>query len=150
VPSPLIEKLAPKFSLANFADPSKTLTNQDLLGKVWLFNVWASWCVSCRHEHPLLMEMARSGKVSLFGLNYKDRPEDARHWLESRGNPYQLVGVDATGQVGLDWGIQGTPESFVLDRQGIIRFVQIGPLSSDVVKREILPLMERLQDERAL
>jgi len=147
-PSPFIDKPTPAFSLTDLKHPYRTLNTHDILGKVWLVNVWASWCVSCRGEHPLLMELARSSKVSLFGLNYKDRREDALRWLDSIGDPYRLIAADTTGQVGLEWGVQGTPESFVVDRQGMIRFEQIGPLTPDVLRNEILPLIDRLQTER--
>lgn len=147
IPSPFIDKPAPSFSLPDLRNPDNTLSDRMLNGKVWLVNVWASWCVACRSEHPLLMEMAHSGKIALFGLNYKDRRADAVAWLETMGNPYRLVGVDATGQVGLEWGVQGTPESFVVDRRGVIRYKQIGPLTSDVLMNKILPLIERLQKE---
>ncbi|CAK0761660.1 Thiol:disulfide interchange protein DsbE [Gammaproteobacteria bacterium] len=149
-PSPYIDKPAPTFSLPNLKNPNKELNNKDFVGKVWLVNVWASWCVTCRDEHPLLMDLARNGRVSLFGLNYKDRQEDAIRWLSQMGDPYRLVGSDTTGQVGFDWGVKGTPESFVVDRQGTIRFVQAGPLNGDVLKNEILPLIERLQGEHPL
>jgi len=147
VPSPFINKPAPAFSLLDFKNPNKTLSNQDLLGKVWLVNIWASWCTSCRGEHPLLMALARSGKVSLLGMNYKDRREDALHWLNSVGDPYTLIGADTTGQAGTEWGAEGTPESFLVDQQGIIRFGRAGPLNPDILKNEILPLIERLQSE---
>jgi cytochrome c biogenesis protein CcmG/thiol:disulfide interchange protein DsbE len=147
IASPFIDKPVPVFSLQDLKDPSKTLTNRDLAGKVWLVNAWASWCVSCLQEHPLLMELARTGKVSLFGLNYKDRREDALQWLDSMGDPFQRIAADRMGHVGSEWGVQSTPQSFVVDRQGLIRFQQSGPLNQDIVRKEILPIIDHLQTE---
>jgi cytochrome c biogenesis protein CcmG/thiol:disulfide interchange protein DsbE len=148
-PSPYLDKPVSPFTLKDLRNPSKTLNEQDLSGKVWLVNVWASWCVSCRSEHSLLMKLAQSDKVSLFGLNYKDRREDALHWLDEGGDPYRLVGADPTGQIGRKWGVQGTPESFVVDRKGLIRYEQIGPLTLEILNGEIIPLIDRLQSENS-
>ncbi|CAK0773490.1 Thiol:disulfide interchange protein DsbE [Gammaproteobacteria bacterium] len=149
VPPRFIDKSVAPFSVSDLQNKNKILTNQDLIGKVWLVNVWASWCAPCRDEHSLLMQIVRSHDISLFGLNYQDRSEDALRWLEKMGNPYRLIGADTTGQVGLDWGVRGTPESFVLDRKGVIRFKQIGPLDPEILKNEIIPLIEQLQAEAA-
>lgn len=145
VPSPLIGKPAPEFALPDVKDPSKTLSRKDLLGKVSLVNVWASWCVSCRQEHPLVMELAKTGEVTVYGLNYKDEREDALRWLNVFGDPYMVSAYDANGRVGIDWGVYGTPESFVVDQNGIIRYKQIGPISQDVLEQKILPLIRELK-----
>lgn len=145
VPSPLIGKSAPEFTLPDVKDPSKSLSRKDLLGKVSLVNVWASWCVSCRQEHPLVMELAKSGEVTVYGLNYKDEREDALRWLNAFGDPYMVSAYDLSGRVGIDWGVYGTPESFVVDQNGVIRYKQIGPISPDVLEQKILPLIRELK-----
>ncbi|MFN2532302.1 MAG: DsbE family thiol:disulfide interchange protein [Pyrinomonadaceae bacterium] len=144
VPSPLINKAAPAFQLPQLRDPSKTFSAQDMRGKVSLLNVWASWCVSCREEHPLLLEYARSGAVPIYGLNYKDRRQDALSWLGDLGDPYVLSVSDVEGRVGIDYGVYGAPETYLIDRDGIIRFKQIGPLTPDVWDKKILPLVKEL------
>jgi cytochrome c biogenesis protein CcmG, thiol:disulfide interchange protein DsbE len=148
VPSPLIGKPAPDFTLPDVKDPNKNLSRKDLLGKVSLVNVWASWCVSCRAEHPLLVELARTGRVTVYGLNYKDQREDALRWLEVLGDPYLLSAFDQDGRVGIDWGVYGTPETFVVDRRGIIRYKHVGPISVEVIEQTILPLVSRLEGEK--
>lgn len=145
VPSPLIGKPAPQFSLAQLREPGRTLTPADMRGKVWLLNVWASWCVSCRVEHPLLVELARTNIVPVIGLAYKDKPEDGLAWLASNGDPYTLSIVDRDGRVGIDFGVYGVPETFVIDKDGIIRYKQIGPLTAEALKQTILPLVRGLQ-----
>ena len=144
VPSPLVNKAAPAFSLPLLAQPATTLTPQDLRGKVWLLNVWASWCVSCRVEHPLLVELAKTGTVALYGLNYKDKRDDAMQWLRERGDPYLQSISDADGRVGIDYGVYGVPETFVIDREGVIRYQQIGPLTPESLRDTILPLVRKL------
>ena len=144
VPSPLVNKAAPAFSLPLLAQPATTLTPQDLRGKVWLLNVWASWCVSCRVEHPLLVELAKTGTVALYGLNYKDKRDDAMQWLRERGDPYLQSISDADGRVGIDYGVYGVPETFVIDREGVIRYKQIGPLTPESLRDTILPLVRKL------
>ncbi|MCX7897131.1 MAG: DsbE family thiol:disulfide interchange protein [Rhodocyclaceae bacterium] len=144
VPSPLIGKPAPAFSARLLSDPEKTFTPQDFVGKVWLLNVWASWCVSCREEHPLLIEFAQQGKAPIVGLNYKDKREDAQRWLARFGDPYVLSVVDAEGRIGIDYGVYGVPETFLIDKQGIIRYKQIGPITPDALNKKILPLIDEL------
>lgn len=145
VPSPLIGKPAPTFSLTTLHDPSKRLSGDDFKGQVWLLNVWASWCTSCRVEHPLLMQLSKANVVPVVGLNYKDKADDGRAWLVENGNPYRVSIVDGDGRVGIDFGVYGVPETFVVDKQGIIRYKQIGPVTADALERKILPLVRELQ-----
>jgi cytochrome c biogenesis protein CcmG, thiol:disulfide interchange protein DsbE len=144
VPSPLIGKPAPKFTLPLLADPSQLLRREDLLGKVWILNVWASWCAACRDEHPLLVEYARSKRVPIYGLNYKDTREAGQQWLARFGNPYDASLFDQDGRVGIDWGVYGVPETFVVDRDGTIRFKHIGALTPTVLRERIEPLLKQL------
>jgi cytochrome c biogenesis protein CcmG/thiol:disulfide interchange protein DsbE len=145
VPSPLIGKVAPAFTLPQLHQPQQTLSRDDLAGKVWLLNVWASWCVSCRYEHPLLVELSRQNIVPIYGLNYKDRREDAVEWLRNFGNPYVASLHDLDGRVGMDYGVYGVPETYVIDAQGVIRYKQIGPVTQEVLQNTILPLVRELQ-----
>lgn len=145
VPSPLMNKAAPAFSLPQLHQPDQTLGPEALRGQVWLLNVWASWCTSCRLEHPVLVDLARSARVPIYGLNYKDQRSDALVWLERFGNPYQATMYDPKGLVGLDYGVYGTPETFVIDQQGVIRHKQVGPLTLEVLEKTILPLVRRLR-----
>ena len=145
VPSPLIGKPAPAFRLAKLHAPDETLAASDLKGKVWLLNVWASWCVSCREEHPLLMQLAKANIVPVYGLEYKDEPADGRRWLTQNGDPYTASIVDRDGRVGIDYGVYGVPETFLIDKAGVIRYKQIGPISADALQRKILPLVRELQ-----
>jgi cytochrome c biogenesis protein CcmG/thiol:disulfide interchange protein DsbE len=144
VPSPLIYKSAPVFELAQLKDPSKTFFVDEMRGKVWLLNVWASWCVTCRDEHPLLLEYARTKAVPIYGLNYKDKREDALAWLSELGDPYVLSVSDLDGRVGIDYGVYGAPETYLIDRDGVIRFKQVGPVTPDIWEKEILPLVKEL------
>lgn len=145
VPSPLINKPAPDFNLAQLHDPDKRFSRDDMKGQVWLFNVWASWCVSCRAEHPYLVELARSGEVPIYGLDYKDQPAEALNWLRNWGNPYVLTAMDPDGRVGIDYGVYGVPETYLIDQQGVIRFKQIGPLTPKVIQETILPMVRELR-----
>ena len=145
VPSPLIDKPAPAFQLSRLDDPARSVSLQDLRGQVWLLNVWASWCVACLQEHPLLVEFSRSGSVPIYGLNYKDKPDAAAAWLGKHGNPYTVSIVDADGRVGIDYGVYGVPETFVIDKQGVIRYKHIGPVTPEVLKDKIIPLVRALQ-----
>jgi cytochrome c biogenesis protein CcmG/thiol:disulfide interchange protein DsbE len=145
VPSPLVDKPAPAFQLSQLHAPDKTFTQRDMAGKVWLLNVWASWCVSCRAEHPLLVDWAKSKAVPIVGLNYKDKPEDARAWLQQFGDPYTLSVTDTDGRVGIDFGVYGVPETFVIDKGGVIRYKQIGPITPEALAEKILPLVRKLE-----
>jgi cytochrome c biogenesis protein CcmG/thiol:disulfide interchange protein DsbE len=144
VPSPLINRPAPAFQLPQLQEQTKTFTAQEMRGKVWLLNVWATWCVACRDEHPMLIEYAKSGAVPIYGLNYKDDRAAALQLLKEEGNPYVLNAFDADGRVAIDYGVYGAPESYLIDRDGIIRFKKIGPITPDVWEGEILPLAKRL------
>jgi cytochrome c biogenesis protein CcmG/thiol:disulfide interchange protein DsbE len=144
VPSPLIGKPAPAFALPRLDDPTQTVKREDLLGKVWVMNVWASWCAPCREEHPLVVAFARERKVPVIGLNYKDRPGDARTWLERLGNPYAATLIDFDGKVGIDFGVYGVPETFVIDAQGTVRLKHVGPLTPQVISQKIEPLLKSL------
>ncbi len=144
VPSPLIGKPAPAFALPRLDDPSQKVSREDLLGQVWMLNVWASWCAPCREEHPLVIDIARRQLVPVYGLNYKDAGPAARGWLASLGNPYRANLVDADGRVGIDFGVYGVPETFIIDRQGVIRLKHVGPLTPDVVRNRIEPLLKEL------
>jgi cytochrome c biogenesis protein CcmG/thiol:disulfide interchange protein DsbE len=149
VPSPLVDKPAPMFSLPQLADATAKLSPADLRGQVWLFNVWASWCVACRIEHPLLVDLARQGTVPLIGLNYKDQRADALAWLKQHGDPYKLSVADIEGLVGIDYGVYGVPETFVIDKYGVIRHKHIGPVTPEALRDEILPLVAKLEKEGA-
>ena len=144
VPSPLINKAAPSFRLPQLREPAKSFSADDMKGKVWLLNVWASWCVSCREEHPLLIEYAKSGVVPIIGLNYKDKREDALSWLGELGDPYTLSASDADGRVGIDYGVYGAPETYLIDKSGVIRFKQIGAVTPDVWQKKIMPMAQEL------
>ena len=149
VPSPLVGRSAPSFVLPRLAPEAETqsvrFSPADMKGQVWMLNVWASWCVSCRQEHPLLMAFAKSAVVPLVGLDYKDTRADARRWLAEHGDPYLLSAVDSDGRVGIDYGVYGVPETYLIDRAGTIRYKQIGPLSDDVLQAKLLPLIRELQ-----
>lgn len=164
VPSPLVGKPAPAFTLKQLGEPDKTFSPQDYRGRVWLLNVWASWCVSCRQEHPVLVELGRAQSVPLVGLNYKELRGDgavdmsrvgaddeerlsrqrAAGWLASRGNPYTLTALDLDGRVGIDYGVYGVPETYVIDKAGIIRMKHTGPLTPEALSGKILPLVAEL------
>jgi cytochrome c biogenesis protein CcmG/thiol:disulfide interchange protein DsbE len=145
VPSPLIGKPAPAFQLPNLHAPEKTISRDDMLGKVWMLNVWASWCAPCQEEHPLVIDIARRNLVPVYGLNYKDQGPAARNWLARLGDPYVATLVDADGRVGIDYGVYGVPETFIIDRQGQIRFKHTGPLTPEVLRDRIEPLVKELQ-----
>jgi len=144
VPSPLIGKPAPAFALPRLDDPTQTVKREDLLGKVLVMNVWASWCAPCREEHPLVIALAKQRKVPVIGLNYKDRPGDARNWLERLGNPYAATLIDFDGKVGIDFGVYGVPETFVIDAQGLVRFKHVGALTPQVISQKLEPLLKEL------
>ncbi|HSB23222.1 MAG TPA: DsbE family thiol:disulfide interchange protein [Burkholderiaceae bacterium] len=144
VPSPLIGKPAPGFKLPRLDEPSKMVNRDEMLGKAWVLNVWASWCGPCREEHPHIVAFARTKQVPLVGLNYKDARSDALAWLKEFGNPYDLSLSDLDGRVGIDFGVYGVPETFVIDKRGVIRFKQIGPLTPEVLNTKVVPLLKEL------
>jgi cytochrome c biogenesis protein CcmG, thiol:disulfide interchange protein DsbE len=145
VPSPLIDKPVPAFQLQQLHQPGLTFSQKDMLGQVWLLNVWASWCASCRDEHPFLVDLAKSGIVPIVGLNYKDQPEAGKAWLKQFGDPFVLSVADPEGRVGIDFGVYGVPETFVIDRRGVIRYKQIGAVTRRALEEKILPLVRALQ-----
>ena len=145
VPSPLIGKPAPGFSLPVLDAPDKRFSGHELKGEVWLLNVWASWCAACLTEHHLLVELSKSGRIRMYGLNYKDKREDALAWLRRHGNPYAVSLSDTDGLVGIDFGVYGVPETFVIDRQGTIRLKHIGPITPEVLRDTILPMIDKLR-----
>ena len=167
VPSPLVGKPAPDFKLSVLATPDKSFTPADMRGQVWLLNVWASWCVSCRAEHPLLVAFAKQGGLPIVGLNYKEVRGDggidakklsaeeelamtrqrAGAWLDQHGNPYTLSVLDLDGRVGIDYGVYGVPETYLIDKKGVIRFKQIGPITPEALEKKILPLARQLASE---
>ena len=165
VPSPLVGKPAPMFQLQQLQDAGKTFSPKDMQGKVWLLNVWSSWCVSCREEHPLLVAFSKKSSLPIVGLSYKEvrgdseidakklSPDDelkltrsrATAWLTSHGSPYALVALDVDGRVGIDYGVYGVPETYVIDKAGIIRYKQIGPITPEALDKKILPLVSELE-----
>jgi len=147
VPSPLVGKSAPDFSLPQLHDQEKVFSSNELRGKVWLLNFWASWCGGCKDEHPVLMQLAQSGEVPIYGMDYKDRREEALTWLRRWGNPYPVIAVDESGRVGINYGVYGVPETYMIDKAGVIRYKQIGPLDEDTVKGKILPLVREFQNK---
>lgn len=144
VPSPLINKPAPDFQLPQLQEPTKIFSTQELRGKVYLLNFWGTWCVACQQEHPLLVEYARTGGVPIYGVDYKDERAAALRWLQQLGNPYAGIAFDAEGRTSIDYGVYGAPETFLIDRNGVIRFKQIGPITPDVWQKTILPLAAEL------
>lgn len=147
VPSPLIGKPAPEFALPVLKQPDQQFSPAQMQGKVWLFNIWATWCAACRVEHPLLVQLARSGAVDIVGLNYKDDSDSARQWLLDLGDPYIMTAVDVDGRVGIDWGFYGAPETFVIDGEGVVRHKHIGPVSPQDLTETILPLVAQLRED---
>lgn len=147
LPSPLVGKPAPAFTLEALEDPEVLLTEQDFIGEVALVNVWATWCSTCRAEKPLLMELARGG-IPIHAFNYRDERDAALRYLEMTDSPYRTIAYDPAGDAGIDWGVYATPETYVLDAEGIIRYKRIGPLSRQLLLDEVLPLVEKLRAEK--
>ena len=145
IPSPLINKPMPVFSLTQLKESDKTLSSTDFLNEVSLFNVWASWCVACRSEHPVLLDLSRTGVVNIYGLNYKDKREEALRWLDYYGDPYTKNVYDLNGKLGIDFGVYGVPETFIIDHEGIIRYKHIGPITEDILKNKLLPIIKQLK-----
>lgn len=149
LPSVLIGKPAPEFDLPRLDEPAQRLSTESLRGQVWILNVWASWCESCRDEHPLLVELSRHRIAPVLGLNYKDERQSALQWLADAGDPYTSSIVDRSGQTAIDYGVYGVPETFVVDRAGIVRYREAGPLTRARIDGVILPLVRKLQHESA-
>ena len=145
VPSPLVNTPTPAFKLTQLDDAEKSFAPADMLGKVWVLNVWASWCVACKEEHPVLVDFARTGVAPVIGLDYKDQRKDALGVLRRAGNPYTLTAFDGDGRVGIDYGVYGVPESYVIDKAGVIRYKHIGPITQEAMQKTILPLIGELQ-----
>ena len=147
VPSPLIGKTAPEFSLPVLAVDSgdSEFSPSQMVGKVWLLNIWGTWCAGCRVEHPVLVNLARQGSIEIVGLNYKDESDSALRWLDELGDPYLVTAVDSDGRTGIDWGFYGAPETFVIDQSGIVRYKHIGPITADDLNKSILPLVSQLR-----
>jgi cytochrome c biogenesis protein CcmG, thiol:disulfide interchange protein DsbE len=144
VPSPLINRPAPEFNLSRLDDPQKRVQRSDMLGQVWILSVWASWCAACREEHPVLIRFAARNQVAIMGLDYKDERAAGQRWLSNFGNPYRASLFDEDGRVGIDWGVYGVPETFIIDKQGVVRFKHIGPLTDEVIQTEVEPLIRSL------
>jgi cytochrome c biogenesis protein CcmG/thiol:disulfide interchange protein DsbE len=147
VPSPLIGKPAPQFELPLLQQEGKTFSSKTMAGKVWLLNVWASWCEPCLQEHPVISALAKTLPAPVVGLNYKDARKDALPWLERNGNPFFLTVYDGTGRIGIDYGVYGVPETYVIDKKGVIRYKRIGPVTPEIVKQKIEPLVQELSRE---
>jgi cytochrome c biogenesis protein CcmG/thiol:disulfide interchange protein DsbE len=146
VPSPLVGKPTPDFELPQLLDPGKTFSPKEMRGKVWLLNVWASWCTACREEHPVLSALAKSGAVPIYGLDYKDKRDEAIGFLRALGDPYVLSASDPNGRIGIDYGVYGVPETYVIDKQGVIRYKRIGPVTPEIIQQKILPLVHELNN----
>lgn len=149
VPSPLVGKQAPQFSIPVLQDPSQSLTNRDFGGQVALLNVWASWCVPCRQEHPYLLQLSRTSGVPIFGLDFNDERPSALAFLQQAGNPYVKTGFDNVGKTAIDWGVYGAPETFLVDGNGKILFKQISPMTPEVWRTEFLPRIRQARAEAA-
>ena len=147
VPSPLVGKVAPDLSLAVLHDPAKNFSPKEMAGRVWMLNVWASWCPPCLEEHPVITELAESGAAAIVGLNYKDGREDALAWLKRNGDPFIVSVHDPAGRVGLEYGVYGVPETYVIDKRGIIRYKHIGPLKPETAAEKVRPLLRQLSGE---
>ena len=145
VPSPLIDKPLPAFNLPKLKTPEDSIKSNDFQGDVVMLNVWASWCVACRAEHPLLVELSKNNEMLIYGMNYKDTRTDALQWLQRFGDPYRTSAFDQHGLTGIDLGVYGVPETYIMDRAGIIRYKHIGPITREALENTILPLMEKLK-----
>ena len=144
IPSALIGKPAPEFQLSQLGDPTKTFSPKQLRGKVWLLNVWGSWCVACREEHPFLIKLSNAGVVPIYGLDWKDKREDALSVLEELGDPYVLNVSDLDGRIAIDYGVTGAPETYLIDKDGVIRYKEVGQLTPEIMQNKILPLIKDL------
>ena len=148
LPSPLIGKPAPEFSLPVLHEPGRLVSSRDLRGQPYLLNVWGSWCPACRVEHPVLTRFAETKRLRVIGYNWKDEHADALRWLEQFGNPYWLVLVDYDGRKAIDWGIYGAPETFLVDAEGIVRWKHVGAVTDQVIADELIPALEKVEAGR--
>lgn len=146
LPSPLIDRAAPQFSLPLLHEPARQVTSAELLGQPYLLNVWGSWCPACRVEHPVLARYAATGQIRIIGYNWKDERAEALRWLEQYGDPYSMILVDLEGRSAIEWGIYGAPETFLVDANGIVRWKHVGPITDEIVERELSPLVSSLGD----
>lgn len=149
IPTPLLNKALPIFKISTLADKNSYFTAENLKGHITLLNVWATWCEACRAEHAFLLQLAETENIEIAGLDYKDDPRTARDWLQKNGNPYFIIGSDTAGSTAIDWGVYGTPETFILDKHGIVRYKHIGPLTEAVWQEKLKPLIDKLQGETA-
>ena len=147
LPSPLIDKPAPAFVVNRLPDSAGEFDSQSMAGDVWVLNVWASWCGPCVQEHPFLIELADKRTVPIVGLNYKDVPADAQQWLARLGNPFAHLLDDRRGDVGLDFGVYGVPETFIIDRQGKVRYKHVGPVDAAALNEKLIPIIDQLENE---
>ncbi|MDH3315107.1 MAG: DsbE family thiol:disulfide interchange protein [Gammaproteobacteria bacterium] len=147
VPSPLIGKPIPAFELSTVRDPEQRFSQDDLSGRVSLLNVWATWCIPCREEHPVLVGIARRGEAVLYGLNYKDDLNEARAWLDKLGDPYEMSGFDRDGRAGIDLGVYGVPETFIIDAEGKILYKHIGPINDKIWREDLYPLVQQAEEK---
>lgn len=145
IPSPLVGKSAPPFRLSELADPAAFVAPPDMAGQVWLLNVWASWCTACHDEHAALLALSEQNVLPIIGLNYKDSRSEGKRWLQRFGNPYQRSAFDENGRVGIDYGVYGVPETFLIDKQGMIRFKFIGVLTPEIIREKMMPLIKELK-----
>jgi len=145
IPSPLVDKPAPMVTLPMLDDPSQNWSTEQMKGKVWMLNVWGSWCAGCKVEHPLLNDFARRGIAPVVGMAWKDQPEASKAWLQKLGNPYAINVMDRKGNAAIDWGVYGAPETFVIDKAGVVRDKHIGPLTRDALEQRLIPLIQKLQ-----
>jgi cytochrome c biogenesis protein CcmG/thiol:disulfide interchange protein DsbE len=145
IPSPLIGKAAPIFTAPRLHEAGKVFASKEMLGQVWILNTWASWCVACRQEHPILVEFAKTKTIPVIGLDYKDKDADGKMWLARFGDPYDFSITDSDGRIGIDFGVYGVPESFLIDKAGVIRYKQIGPVTDEALRDKILPMIRELQ-----
>jgi cytochrome c biogenesis protein CcmG/thiol:disulfide interchange protein DsbE len=146
VPSPLVNKSAPAFSAPQLEQPELNFSPSDLRGKVWMLNVWASWCVGCREEHPVLLAFSRTRTLPIIGLDYKEKKSvDGLTFLRTHGNPFDIIAQDLDGRIGIDYGVYGVPESYIIDKQGVIRFKQTGPITPEILQSTIMPLINELK-----
>ena len=149
IPSPLVGKTVPEFTLPKLYDSEKTTSPAEMKGEVWMLNVFASWCVSCRAEHAVVSQFVKDSGLKVMGLNYKDESPDAKAWLAEHGNPYSMIAVDLDGRVGIDWGVYGVPESYLIDKKGVIRHKFTGPITPQIVEETLKPMLKQLRAEAA-